>query len=108
MALQVVDHLARLLNTRCEYGAWQKCFGLESYNGNFSYQQLSQRVAADMKQTIEQYEKRIDIELIEPIESENQLNLRFRIYCKIEGKQQRLAVAFENKKEQITVEVDDE
>jgi len=108
LPLQVVDHLRRLLNTRCDYGAWQEGFGLQDYSGNLSAHQLAEKIAADMAQTIERYEKRVTVESIEPVSSEHDLTLRFRIYCKITGKPHKLAVAFENKKEQIIVEVDDE
>lgn len=102
---EVVEHLIALLNTKQEFGAWQKGFGMGSYSNGKSRTDIINEVIADLKYNIETYEKRIRLVTIDVIDSDNIFNLRFQITCQLGERFHSYYIGF--KKNPSTIEIEE-
>lgn len=99
---EVAEHLSALLNTKEQYGAWQKGLGMGSYSSGKERADIIAEMARDLTFNIETFEKRVKIVSIEAIEDKNILNPRFQIHCKIGERFHSFYIGF---KKPIEVEV---
>ncbi len=104
---EVVENLKHILNTKADFGAWQKQLGLQHYASNTSTLEMVNEIIGDITQNIEQYEKRMKIVEVKAIQSSSQLRIRFQIDCMIGEQFHSFYIGFKKKPELGYVEVED-
>ena len=102
---EVAEHLTTLLNTKQDYGAWQKGLGLCSYSSGKDRTDIIEDMARDLKFNIETYDTRVQIVSIEVASDKNVFNPRFHINCKIGERFHSFYVGFNKPPHPIDVEV---
>ena len=102
---EIVEHICDLLNTKKGFGVYQEDFGIDSYIHFGSDQIANKKIIDDIKRCLETYEKRIKIEEIEAVPSDNLFFLSFSIKCKIQNSPYTLQIAFHQQKKIFEKEV---
>lgn len=103
---EVIEHLADFLNTKRNFGAYPKDYGIDSYIYIGSGNQTVLKIIADIKRGLEKYEKRIqDIEIAH-IPTDNSLQFSFLITCKIQADALSFQLSFHHQKNFYKTETD--
>lgn len=95
---EVVEHLTDFLNTKRNFGAYPKDYGIDSYIYLGTDHQVMMQLISDVRTGLEKYEKRVQDVVIEPTPQPNSFVLAFRISCKIEEISYQFQLSFQNQK----------
>lgn len=95
---EIIEHICDLLNTKKGFGVYQEDFGIDSYAHVGSDKSINKKIIDDIKRCLEKFEKRIKIEDIEAIPSDNLFFLSFAIKCKIQNTSHTIQIAFHQQK----------
>lgn len=104
---EILEHLCDLLNTKKEFGGYQKDFGLDSYVYLGTNKKVGLQIIDDIKSSFEKFEKRVSDIDIQLIPNESQFFLSFLIKCKIEQKSCSFHLSFNHQKNLFKVEVNE-
>ncbi len=101
---EVADHLTALFNTKRSFGAWQAGYGIDNYANYHSKADRVKEIIQDIKYNIENYEKRILLVEVAPVETPSSCHHRFVIKCKLGSRFHSFYVGFKKGKDPIEVE----
>lgn len=100
----IVENLHNVLNTTRGYGSLLADFGISHMGGHMSRDNMAQAVMHDIKECIERYEPRVQLQEIIFEEDHNPLRLSFVIKCTVRATSTSLRLMFDTLLGNIDVE----
>jgi predicted component of type VI protein secretion system len=101
---EIADHLTTLFNTKRSFGAWQAGYGIGDYANYHAKTDLVKEMIQDIRFNIENYEKRVQLVEVVPVETPNTCSHRFVIKCKLGSRFHSFYIGFKKGKDPIEVE----
>jgi type VI secretion system protein len=92
---QILENLENVLNTRRGYGSILQDFGISHISQHGTREHLAHLIIEEVKQNIEKYEPRIELENITYEESNNPLRLSFKISGRVRHHEKCLRLIFD-------------
>ncbi|MEN6465515.1 MAG: type VI secretion system baseplate subunit TssE [Syntrophaceae bacterium] len=91
---RIVENLNRILNTKRGYGSFVKDFGISDLNEYTSRDVLVKVIMQEVKDNIECYEPRLQIEEITVEDNNDPFRISFSIRCYLKETRQALVMEF--------------
>lgn len=95
LAQSVLENLENVLNTKREYGSPLADFGVRTLTEYRSREAIALAVMQDIKESIEKYEPRLQLQDITPEESDSPFRISFVVRCALIDGAQVLQLSFD-------------
>jgi predicted component of type VI protein secretion system len=102
---EIIEHICDLLNTRKGFGTYRDDLGLDAYIYMGSNNSVSKKIIQDIKQCLEKFENRIQIEDIQSVSNDSPFFLSFLIKCKIQNVSHSFQIAFHHQNKSFDKEI---
>ena len=102
---EVLDNVYELLSTKRHFGALQQDFGLGDYTHGKKSNDLTKRIALEIKTILKKYEPRLAIDAIEPASSGSLFQLSFLLKCTIRETKRSVLLSFQHHKDALNMEI---
>lgn len=102
--LSIIENLNNMLNTTRGFGSPLADFGIHDMSGHMSRHEMARSIITDVKECIELYEPRVQLEDIVFEDDQNPLRLSFTIKCTVRKSATSLHLMFDTVMGSVNVE----
>lgn len=102
--LSIVENLNNVLNTTRGFGSPLSDFGIHDMSGHMSRQEMARSIIADVRECIDLYEPRVQLDDIVFEDDQNPLRLSFTIKCTVRKSATSLHLMFDTVMGSVSVE----
>ncbi len=100
----VIHHLNDLLNTKRDFGAWQKNLGISDCSTFRNRSDLVNSLMKEIKENLSHYEPRVILAEMQEIPSSTPFHLSFEMACTIENCSQWIYLTLDAKGNKVAVQ----
>jgi predicted component of type VI protein secretion system len=105
IALEIVNNLRNILNTKKGYGSFLENFGIGDYNLYRAREIIIQNIIKEIKENITLYEPRVKVVEIQEVASDLAFRIRFELKCIIEKTSNPIYIIFHSALNDVAVEM---
>ncbi|MCG8683535.1 MAG: type VI secretion system baseplate subunit TssE [Desulfobacterales bacterium] len=92
----IIQNLNNILNTKKDYGAILKDYGIRDLNEFNNKEGIIKIVMEEVLRNIETYEPRLSVKEIESVDSNSLFQLSFKIKCMVKDEKRSLNMVFDS------------
>ena len=91
----IIDNLNNILNTKRDYGSFLHDYGIRDLNEYSSRTAIAEAVIGEVRESIERFEPRVELNEVTLINEDNPLHLAFKIDCVVHKGAKSLRLVFD-------------
>ena len=91
----IIENLNNILNSKRDYGSFLRDYGIRDLNEYSSRTAIAEAVISEVRESIERFEPRVELNEVTLVNEDNPLHLAFKIDCVVHRGARSLRLVFD-------------